>query len=160
MKRVISIHLIASISLLTGCSLFLNTSKIYNEKISLDETLTIRHTFYRDHQSFYIRLLTQKKDLLSIEVLDAPEKFVINKLINDKFTYRLVTDTANFQLKCLDYDFLPSYCNKQVLSTFVPISDKEKLVFTEFSKALREKSDVSLNKQEIDSFKGWVKIVY
>jgi hypothetical protein len=73
----------------------------------------------------------------------------------------MVTDTLQYQFKCVDYNFLPQYCNSTVAKSFIPIDEKEKELFKIIQKTIQSGNyGVNIEVNDINRFIGWVKISY
>jgi len=163
MKRVVFFMSIVFIYLIgLGC---FSPKKIYNKKISRSERLKISYQYYRDCRSVYTLLYNEKKISTTFTLRDCPDNFVITKQNvsdgNVNYHYSMVTDTIHHQFKCIDFNFLPQYCNATVARTFIPINGKEKEILKKIQTAIRSKGyKEQLSDDDINRFIGWVKISY
>ena len=138
---------------------------VYDQVSSDTERIKVSYLHYRSCKTFSI-LIYQKNNLVnSFEIKDCPNRFGIDKRNaadkNVNYTYRLVTDTLQNQFKCIDYFFLPQYCNAATMKTFIPISEREKAFLKTIPKIIQEGDyKFSLTVEDIEKFIGWVKIPY
>lgn len=154
--------------LLTGCFIFgprpAKAKVLYEGKFSDIGKIRISYSNYRDNNLYRI-LLYQNGNLVEhLEITDNPQ-FVIDKLIlSEKGTnsvFRIVSDTANSQLRCINFNFPEKHCNPGTLLTFVPITEKEREIFKLFSKVLAEnKHDIKFSNSLEEKLIGWVRVYY
>lgn len=140
------------------------TKVLYKERFSGDEGLKI--IFLKNPYDRSFLILLKRNDVLAerFEILDVPARFVINKQILPekavRSLYRMISDTANGQLKCIDFTFLRNQNTPAVLSTFVPLTEKEIKVIEIFSKVLADNNLDMQFSEELKRMKGWVRINY
>jgi hypothetical protein len=151
--------------LMTGCFIIgprvPKPKTLYEGKISDRETISISRFEYRGNVLYNLSFNEINEGLTEyLEVREDPG-FVIHKYPFGKganSVFRMVSDTANY-LRCIDFYFLQAEQNAGVLSTFVPISKKEKELFHFFAKVLADtKQTTKFTDKEADRLIGWVRI--
>ena len=162
MKPLIYIIIASSTFMLSSCT---SSKVIYNQKNSINENIKITYHFGGGCNFFYTSLYKEKRVMVDIVLKDCPRRFGIDKRnISDgkeNYTYRMVTDTSGYQFKCIDYNFLPQYCNSTVARSFIPITEKEKEIFEVLQKTIQSGNyGVKIEINDINRFIGWVKIPY
>ena len=163
MSRVVFFISMVFICLIDICCI--SSKRIYNKKISNAERLKIAYQFYRGCRSVYTMLYNENKLLTTFTLRNCPKKFVIDKQIasdgNVNYIYKMVTDTINHQFKCIDFSFLPQFCNSTVARTFIPINRTEKEILKKIQTTIRSKGyGIQISDDDINRFIGWVRVTY
>jgi hypothetical protein len=138
---------------------------IYNQMLSDTSRMKVSYLYYRDCKTFFVTIYLENILLNSFEIKDCPNRFLIDKKNSadkgTRFSYKMVSDTLNNQLKCTDLIFPPQCCNSETIKTFVPINEKEREIFKIIEKLiLRGDYKFPFTVAEVDKFIGWVKIEY
>lgn len=156
------VFLLSILASLGGC---VHSKTIYDKKVDDKEWLKITYATTPEQKQF-IMILTKKNKLTDhFEIKTAEQGWVVQKLIlsekNPRSQYMMTSDTANGQLKCIDFNFLEQYNNVYVLKTFMPISERERRIFSMLVEAIQVKNvDMKISQEEVNRFLGWVRIDY
>ena len=111
-------------------------------------------------------LLHQNKKLMDrFEIRNAPQKFVIDKLIlsekNIRSVYKMISDSLYNQLKCIEFNFLETYNTESVLRSFIPLSERERKILLTTVEVIQEKKiDFQISENDVYRLLGWVRINY
>lgn len=163
MKRL-SLPLLLII-IFSGCSLFHASSSkgnvLYEGKISTGEDVRIIYTDNKVENLCRIYLYKDEKLIDDMEIFNVPQRFVIDKQglprkTNSKI-FRMVSDTVNNLLRCINYNFPQELCNSQTKATFDPIGTRDQEVLVLTARALSEvRYKIKMSVSEVERMIGWV----
>ena len=155
---------------LSSCFLFGPPSQaekrvLYRGHFGTNETIKIIYSG-GPYTPYFMILLHQNNKLVDhFEVRNVPQKFVIGKLMlfeKDSIPlYRMISDSSHSKLKCIEFNFLEMYNNENVLQTFIPVSERERKIFSTLVEVIHAKNiSFQITQNEINRFLGWVRINY
>lgn len=163
------IFIILSLLFLAGCFILgpkkPSSKLLYRGKFSESVILKISFSNNPDNNLYRILLYEKNKLIGHYEITDIPKRFVIDKIPTlqkgQNSILRMVSDTVNAQLRCIDFSFPISHCNQTTLLTFTSITDEERRIFQLFSKVINEtRMALDFKNTENEKLLGWVKINY